>query len=373
MERLGFKEAGAGLLTLAMLAGCSTNVTVNTVKEPEAKAPALKAAEVKTIDLGDKNGASIKVNLRLTEKKKFDVKNDFPTNTSIFPLATGSHLTLKLYRQPAGSAPISPKARFEGPNTTGTSDTGNVFTYILPDPGPLNTVVYKGLQEGFDYYISARVFTPNYYNTSAYSITFTDDGTGDGAGAGTLKASVAGASGPVSYDLTRFLLNPTDEFLIDGNYFGEITTPPSGPNFDTISFKFLSDPNIGGVPVQLAQTGTFTHFVRNMVGVGDIGFLGTSNQGMANNNSSAGGGTAPGFVSPIVCPTLNCEEYVSFTSHQISVTNDDTFGNTTSAAQPNGSWDMEINLMASLAADVSGNVKINPGSGPVNGPEQITP
>jgi hypothetical protein len=160
MQILDLKKAGASLLMLAIVTGCTSNSPVNVAKAPETKTvTSLKAAEVTTIDLGAKNGRSVRLNLTLRDKEKFAIKVDFPTNTTILPL-NGFNLALKLFRQPIGMPVPSPKDRFNAPKTLTGTDIGNVSEYNIPSPKDVNVVNYTGLQAGFDYFITARIYSP---------------------------------------------------------------------------------------------------------------------------------------------------------------------------------------------------------------------
>jgi hypothetical protein len=330
MVSLNFKKVGSSLLILAIVAGCTSNTPVKT-QAPVPATATLKAAEVKTIDLGTKDGGNVRVNFRFADKQQFRLKapppgtpNDFPINTNIVPVP-GSLLKIRLYRTTGAVPPAM--VRFDAAMVApGSALTGNVVEYTLPNPPASSVVKFVGLKDGFDYYISARIYGP-WYDISTSNITVSINPSGNG-----ISLS--------SKDLSGLMLWPTDQVNIAGTVTDVVTSPaPAG--FDSFT---VAQPVPGGPTSGLA----FGSFSRNIVGVGTIGGAG----GMAADGAQAGGGTAPGYT------TGAGEEFVHFNGTGLNIVNDDSI---TSPGTPNDTLDMEINLMRSLGATVDGNIIVNPG------------
>jgi hypothetical protein len=192
------------------------------------------------------------------------------------------------------------------------------------------------MQSGFDYYISARVYTPP-YDVSTSNI----------------KVDVAGGTNISNSapNLAGLALNSTDKVTINGTS-SVVNVAPVNP--------FTSFTVTTAVPN--GTTVNFTNFSRNVVGRGNVGDTTAAGLGMAADIFQPGGGTAPaytGFGGAL-------EEYIS-NGTTLQVKNDDTPG--AGSVTPNNTWDMVINLMQSLGADANGNVKINLGNVPP--PESI--
>jgi hypothetical protein len=399
MERLNFKKVSTSLLMLAIVAGCTTNTPVNNVKAPVTKVDTVKVATPElSFDLGAKNGGTVKASLKFADQKKFAIKSDFPTNTSTLPLY-GFHIELHLYRTPIGPGnnPMTPKTRYDAlppANLTDATLSGTVFAHRIDDPGSNTSITFHGLQQGFDYYMTARIYSPSltissklihldYTSVSGTPGLYDTDRMAHArtplTGQGVEVEDLPNFPGYKAVDLSGLGIQPTDLFYV-GNigYWAIVTSSPTasdnyrsfgydGGDPSTGTIKYPDSPYYGSfwryanydylngtAPLAAAD---FTYLARNVVGIGDVGDSGGGGMGMAGGPNSYGGGTAPAFVNPFVC---GCEERVHYdgTGGGIQIMWDTTPGNNT----PNNTWDMVINLMQSIGAnDINGNIELIPG------------
>jgi hypothetical protein len=419
MKSLNIKKTGASLLILAIVAGCSSNTPVSSVKAPPTKVDAVKVSPVQTINLGAKNGGTVKFRLNLGEKPSFSIKNKYPVNTSGLPLISFS-LFVNLYRTPIGTTPPPPKQRFDAPdpaNINSNTSAGTVYRYWnhYATLTATNDLTFSGLQAGFDYYITARLYSPfaTIYEQSMTGDTdgFGYDGSADhdeprefldatkiynirtpwvaGVDDPSLEMTSANGFSPAfpgykKAKLDYLALNPTDEIYYAHGYIAGayscaiVDTPPQAPDYDsfTIAPYTLSAANCP-TQIEYGFTGAVgnmsnvpLHMLwRNVVGVGNVGVGATGNMGMASNDNALGGGTAPGYTgyNGAGCTTPGtCEEFINIQNNGLTkIVNDDS---PATPGAPDGFWDVKINLMHSLAAELQnpGNLVIYPGQ-----PDQV--
>jgi hypothetical protein len=408
MKSLNIKKTGASLLMLAIVAGCSSNTPVSSVKAPVTKVDTVKVSPVKTIDLGAKNGGTVKLKLNFGERPSFGIKQKYPVNTSGLPLV-GFYTYVNLYRTPHGTPPPAPKDRFDAPDPVdihNSTHSGTVFRYYSgAQIDATNDLTFSGLQGGFDYYISARIYSPAAQIDTDYLYGDTDgfgyDGTVNHNDANefldaTIISNVRtpllpaepGYPGLKPVDLNYLGLNSTDWIAINPNpgvgWWGcaQINVPPHPPGFDSFTVApygigvyhcpgytqsyYGVEGNRIGDPSN--NTNYFYKLWRNVVGVGNIGTGATGNKGMASNDSAIGGGTAPGytgFTGP-GCTSGTCEEFIHIDNNGLTtIVHDDN----PAAPGPDGLWDVKVNLMHSLGAVVQnpGNIAVYPGT-----PDQAT-
>jgi hypothetical protein len=428
MSILNFKNTALSLLVMSIVAGCTSQV--NNVQAPVNKAnnvETIKVTKDQTIDLGDKDGKSVKVNLSLTDKQKFKIKNQFPTNTSNLPL-NGSFLELHLYRTPAymaqnGTAAgpyinLSPRVRFDAPPPADLKDnslSGTVARVIIDNPGATNSVYFKGLQSGYYYYISARIYSPpldistkNWYaNTNSDASRITN----------IVTPAVPGPGPETSVDLWNIggnpspslVLNPTDIIELENGEKVQIANLPGAPvdNFGIYTAgsseklgNLFASPNLSHVKLKkLYRSIIGSDIGQTFNGPGYLGYAYTAGDGMAFYDTAPGGGTASagagwqGYFYNAYSPYTGWyaayhsfhawEEYVAVIGgNQLVIGNDDTLGNRQCNHSPgcdqdpwkeNNQWDMEIFLMQSLTADnIHGKVTVQPGAyDAVTGTEEI--
>lgn len=170
------KKSLALVLTAVVFAGCtSVAPQVTSQNNTTAKVEAVKVEPV--VDLGEKNGASAKLNLRFNRDSKFGIKNVVGfASATIDPKA---YLVVKLHK----AAGTNLANRFEDPTTLATF-IGLSATPTTPEltamsksvlDGSLATIAgfspfaagagtttlkFNGLHFGSNYYVSARAYTP---------------------------------------------------------------------------------------------------------------------------------------------------------------------------------------------------------------------
>jgi hypothetical protein len=423
MSRLNFKNTALSLLVLSIVAGCTSSPPVNNAPVNKVKLEPIKIRNDQAVDLGDKDGKSIRLNVSLGDKQKFKIKNQFPTTTSVLPL-NGSFLELHLYRTPVNAGPninLPPRDRYDAPAPTSLSDlsqSGTVSKVIIENPGSTNSLVFKGLQAGFNYYISARIYSPaldistkDWYAdtngdsthpaTQFFNIRTPITDTNDPLYPGDKPVNLQNIGGNPSSSLG---LNPTDIISIEhvgvNTTFDEnvqVFSPTANitDNFDI--YTAGSSPKLGNLIPSYGLTRVkLKKLYRNLVGT-DVGgafanYLGsvyTPGSGMAYYASAPGGGTAAGYatwygyyhfqyVAGYYDRFHQWEEFITVDgSSQLVINNDDTIGNLYPASGsyiPNNQWDMEVYLMASLTGDnILGDVTIGTGAYDAGGPESLSP
>ncbi|MFN8673403.1 MAG: hypothetical protein U0457_15130 [Candidatus Sericytochromatia bacterium] len=176
---LGMKKTLGLVMATAMVAGCATSpIQVNQVKETTAKVDSVKVSP-SVFDLGEKDGASFKMSLKLTGKTNpFGIKAFTPDSFSALAMNPNSFLVLKLHKQGTfGTAPVALPGRFDAttaPATVFTID-GGVSAPVPPSgfkgltTGVINTT-FKGLNFNSAYSISARAYAPGVVDGSANPI-----------------------------------------------------------------------------------------------------------------------------------------------------------------------------------------------------------
>jgi hypothetical protein len=413
MKSLNIKKTGASLLMLAIVAGCSSNTPVSSVKAPVTKVDTVKVSPVKTIDLGAKNGGTVKLKLNFGERPSFGIKQKYPVNTSGLPLV-GFYTYVNLFRIPHGMTPPPPKQRFDAPDPVdihNSAHAGTVFRYWSgAQIDATNDLTFSGLQAGFDYYITARLYSPAAQINNDYLYGDTD-GTGyigsdplhdesheflDATTISNVRTPLLpaepGYPGMKPADLNYLGLNSTDWIAIYPNpsvgWWGcaQINVPPQGPGFDSFTVApygisanhcpgytggyYGVEGNVIGDPP--SNRGYLFQLWRNVVGVGNLGISGATGKGMANNDSAIGGGTAPGYTgyTGAGCPTGTCEEFIHIDNNGLTtIVHDD---NPAAPGTPDSLWDVKVNLMHSLGAVVQnpGNIAVYPGT-PDQGPNVV--
>jgi hypothetical protein len=424
MSRLNFKNTALSLLVISIVAGCTSSPPVNNAPVTKAsKVETIKIRNDQTVDLGDKDGKSIRLNVSLGDKQKFKIKNQFPTNTSVLPLA-GSFLELHLYRTPVSAGPainLPPRYRYDAPAPTSLSDlsqSGTVSKVIIENPGSTNTLVYKGLQAGFYYYISARVYSPPLdISTKNWYADTNGDSVNPATAIFNIRTPAVPGPGPdTPVDLANIGgnpyptlgINPTDIITIDNigvnSTFDEnvqiFDLPPTGITDHFSLYTQGSSPKLGNLIPSYGLTHVkLKKLYRNLVGTdvgggyaGHLGSAYTPGSGMAYYPSAPGGGTAAGYATWYGYYYFsyvggwggqydsfhNWEEYITVDgASQLVINNDDTIGNLYPASSvyiPNNQWDMEVYLMQSLTGDnILGDVTIGTGAYDAGGPESLSP
>jgi len=162
---LGMKKTLGLVMATAMVAGCATNpVQINQVKETTAKVDSVKVTP--SFDLGEKDGASFKMSLKLTGKSApFGIKAFNPDSFASGAINSNGFLVLKLHKQGvSGTSPAALPGRFDGAAVF-TID-GGVSAPVPPASfknlavgTPVN-VTFKGLNFNSAYSISARAYVP---------------------------------------------------------------------------------------------------------------------------------------------------------------------------------------------------------------------
>ena len=344
---LQMKKTMGLVLTLAVVAGCATNAPqVNSVSTTSTKVEAVKVTP--TFDLGNKDGAELKVNLKFAKSSPFGIKAFSANGFSSANNNTASFVVLKLHKQGfAATVPVTPLAtRFDGPSLV-TLDGGAAAPVAsltgFANSGALNApLTFKGLNINSSYSISARVYSPAITtagspSTIAVADLGIDVATGSvGAPFESVVTKNAGASFP---NFGTLGLNVNDFITIGAS------AASSGTRYRVT--------DVAGLPANFkieragASAAPFTNqqfsLWRNVVSI-------------TGTNTGFGGGTQGAVGGP--------ENYISVaTDGSASI-----LGGT-----PPNALNMNIQLMQDLNASISGNVTATAGATLVGGETLTSP
>lgn len=264
-------------MATAMVAGCATSpIQVNQVKETTAKVDSVKVSP-SVFDLGNKDGASFKMNLKVTGKNApFGIKAFTPDSFSSGAINPNAFLVLKLHRKPNPGTPTDAlPGRFDGTSAftlDGGASGGPANFRNLSTATPIN-VTFKGLNFSSFYSISGRAYTPGVVDGSANPIPIPtadlslDVGT-QTSGVTTLNRNTSS----ILPDLNSLNLKPNDFITIGAS------AASTGARYRVISTTSTSV-DVSDPTAVLSGTNLQFGFWRDMTAI---------NQGA----NSAGGGTA---------------------------------------------------------------------------------
>lgn len=331
------------LSTLAatiVLAGCSTQMTQPTQKDVSATKVEAVKVDSNVVDLGNKNGASIKVNVSIPKPSSpFGIK---AISQGFIVDLTGSMLELVLYKQAPG-----PKSQPEVRHNAALDGMPNAIfrSFVAPTPGTPLSVTFKGLTPAAgplpqDYYVSARVYSAQ----KDYSTTTVDL---------TAGGNVSLNSGP---DFARLQLAKNDIVQINATKY-RVSNIINATQFDVMQIG-------GGLITPVTGSTSFMH-QSNLVATGDIGDSSLGGLGQGLSTTLQGGGTA-GAIGDIA--SIATEEVVKIAptgfltlaaDGQPSVSS----GNIANAiATPNQNWDVLVQIRGDKKASVDGRVDLVPGA-----------
>lgn len=340
---LQMKKTMALVLTLAVVAGCATNAPqVNSVSTTSAKVEAVKVTP--TFDLGNKDGAELKVNLKFAKSSPFGIKAFSANGFSSANINPASFVVLKLHKQgAAGVIPVTPlDARFDGPSLI-TLDGGSASPVTsltgFANSGALNAPLsFKGLNINSSYSISARVYSPAITVAGAPAVISTTD-----LG---IEVSTGTAGAPFKSTVTINGSALTQTFSSLGLKVNDFIT--IGPAVSSaLRYKIVGaiTPTSFEIERAGASAGSFTNqpfsLWRNVVSID-------------GTNTGLGGGTQGAVGAP--------ENYISVATDGSS----SILGGT-----PPNALNMNIQLMQDLNASISGNVTATAGA-TLSGGETLT-
>lgn len=321
------------LLSLALIASCSSNVPVANVNKVDS-------VSVSQINKTPAQDLSVSVNLKLLgTQPKFGIKAFQNAWTSV---GSGniSKITLNLYN----SAGTSAGNRFDTmtPLATKAITPGTFSAGIFDAPG----IKFNNLKPSTSYYVSAR----------AYSTAFNNNiGTIDISASAALTGTIKGVG--TSWNTggrNRVWVGDIVSFN-DGSGARNITV--TGITDDTtLTFNTASNTPItgGGTPTYTVET--------NVTGVGTLG------GSMAADGTAPGGGTAPGLAT-----IATDEESISLnTAGTLTINNDGQFNASSPVrvAGPDSKLDVAIQIMRDFGGSADGAVRVYQG-GNATGTETI--
>lgn len=341
---LQMKKTMALVLTLAVVAGCATNAPqVNSVSTTSAKVEAVKVTP--TFDLGNKDGAELKVNLKFAKSSPFGIKAFSANGFSSANINPASFVVLKLHKQGvAATIPVTPlDARFEGASIV-TLDGGAAAPVAsltgFANSGALNApLTFKGLNINSSYSISARVYSPAITTAGSPSVIASADlgiDVATGSAGAPFKSTVTINAGASIQTFSTLGLNVND-FITIGS------AASSGTRYRIVNI-------INATSFEIERAGAsaapFTNqpfsLWRNVVSI-------------SGTNTGLGGGTQGAVGAP--------ENYISVaTNGSASI-----LGGT-----PPNALNMNIQLMQDLNASISGNVNATAGATLAPGGETLT-
>lgn len=352
------KKSLALVLTAVVFAGCtSVAPQVTSQNNTSAKVEAVKVEPV--VDLGEKNGASAKLNLRFNRDSKFGIKN--VVGFASANVNSKAYLVVKLHKV-AGTNLAN---RFEDPATLATfiglSATpttpeltamsksvldGSLATITGFSPfvvgGAPTTLKFNGLHFGSNYYVSARAYTPANVDGGNLPVNFPPADAKIDIAATTGTVTIAATGGPYTHaDFSLLQINKGD-VITDG--IGKRWTVANTANLPT-SFDVL-DFETNLPPASALSTQSFNLW-RNVV----------SSDG---TSAAVGGGTQGAIGAP--------EEFISVSpTGVVTIAND--------VATANNALDLNIQLRSDfipVAKQVSGNVIVTAGDTAPTNTETIT-
>lgn len=334
------KKSLALVLTAVVFAGCtSVAPQVTSQNNINAKVEAVKVEPV--VDLGEKNGASAKLNLRFNRDSKFGIKDikGF-ASANINPKA---YLVVKLHKL-AGTNLAN---RFEDPATLATTTSFIDGSIGTPPAGfspfvataTATAIKFNGLHFGINYYVSARAYTPANVDAGNLPIDFPPADAQI-----TISAGVINLATPLgnhkNFDILK--VNVGDVISVGSNRY-TVTglvggTPVTGLN--VVDFVTNAMPANNSTPTNF-------NLWRNVV----------SSDGTSGAN---GGGTQGAVGAP--------EEFISVSpTGVVTIAND--------VATPNNALDLNIQLRSDFvpqATQVNGNLTVTAGNTANPATETIT-
>lgn len=334
------KKSLALVLTAVVFAGCtSVAPQVTSQNNTTAKVEAVKVEPV--LDLGEKNGASAKLNLRFNRDSKFGIKKVVGfASATIDPKA---YLVVKLHKVVPPATMVSPNIRFEDPATLATA-TSFIDGSIGTPPagfGPFTTsatpttLKFNGLHFGTNYYVSARAYTPANVNSSTgIPENFPPADAKIDIAATTGAVTIAATGGPYAHaDFSLLQINKGDIITDTAGKRWTVSSTPTAATFNVVDFET-------NLPPASALSSQSFNLWRNVV----------SSDGTPA--AAAGGGTQGAVGAPTT------EEFISVSPTGVaSITND--------ANTPNNALDLNIQLRSDfipLAKQVNGNVTVTAGN-----------
>lgn len=341
---LKMKKSLGLILSAVVFAGCTTVAPqVANQNSTTAKVEAVKVDPV--VDLGDKNGASAKLNLRFNRDSKFGIKN--VVGFASANVNSKAYLVVKLHKAVPPATMVSPALRFENPATLATATSFIDGSIGAPPAGfspfvtgaTATTIKFNGLHFGTNYYVSARAYTP---------------------------ANVDGLNAPVDFP-------PADaQITINAGVINLATPLGNYKDFDILKV------NVGDV----ISVGINRYTVTSLVGapVTGLNVVDFSTNAMPPNNATPtnfnlwrnvvsidgttagnGGGTQGAVGAP------STEEFISVSpTGVVSITND---------ANTNTALDLNIQLRSDFipqATQVNGNLTVTAGNTAPTNTETIT-
>lgn len=273
------------LLATVTIAGCSSVQ----MSKPAFKTEITHEIQNDTIDLGGNLKNQVKLKLGFSGFSTKSLVSGFGSSGGLPATLNNSKLEIKLHKYPSGTPQISipaPKDRFE----SGTE----VFSYPLININTATPLTIKGLQENYDYYLSARLYLD--YVTLPNDIVNVN--TTSGSNSVTFAIGESEASIRIG-DYVQIGLDPTEYKVVNSTAGG-----------------FFVSPNVINT-----STNETIKVKRDIVAIGDSGFNATGGKGMALNGSFSGGGTIPAKTTGAL---NDLEEYISINNQGIATINNDS-------------------------------------------------
>lgn len=355
------KKSLALVLTAVVFAGCtSVAPQVTSQNNNNTKVEAVKVEPV--VDLGEKNGASAKLNLRFNRDSKFGIKN--VVGFASANINSKAYLVVKLHKVVPPASMVSPDVRFENPATLATF-IGLSATPTTPEltamsksvlDGSLATITgfspfivgantatlkFNGLHFGSNYYVSARAYTPANVDGGNLPVNFP---------AGDAKIDIAATTGAVTIaasgtyahsDFSLLQINKGDIITDAVGKRWTVSTTPTAGTFNVVDFET----NLPPTSALLTQS---FNLWRNVVS--------------SDGSSAANGGGTQGAVG-----APSTEEFISVSpTGVVSITND---------ANTNTALDLNIQLRSDFvpqATQVNGNLTVTAGNTANAATETIT-
>lgn len=354
---LKMKKSLGLILTAVMFAGCTTVVPqVANQNNTTAKVEAVKVDPI--FDLGEKNGATAKINLKFNKESKFGIKGvkGFMSGSGEIS-AIGvkkSYIVLKLHGAPSPATFVAPNTRFDTPSVAMIDGSVGVppagfFDFKTTGSTPLT---FKGLKFGWDYSVSLRAYVPANVDVSGNPIDFIPVESQI-----TITTGVVALAGGAYPNFNLLQINPGDIISIGANRYSvtglvlDAAVPPNVTGLNVVDFA------TGGAPANVSAP-TGYNLWRNVV---------------SSNGTPAGvGGGTQGAINDFV---NSKEEVISVSPIGVAgIINDDTPGNPGPADSPNTTLDISVQLMKDLIPTTqrTGGFAVLPGTAVSTATEMIT-
>lgn len=322
------------LATVMLVAGCSTQMVQPTAQK-DVSATKVEAVKVNpnVIDLGYKNGATLKVKVGINgDKTPFGIKaatsGVFVPTVSDLSTKPGTLLKIKLHKVNNGSVFSAPMDRFNSTTVVPEIVFTGPFDGLSTTPTIPFTLTFSGLQPGQDYMVSARLYdapvtVPNLTVNMTSGVVVRNP-----------SFPTAGNDNPVDFP-TAFLFELNDMLQIGGNMYRVVNLSP----------LTVVDPATGLAPSDLSDVSF--GYQRNIVGAGNEGdnsLPAPLGKGMAFDGAGTGGGTASAGANGAL------EEIARVTPDGVlSILND---------VAPLSNLDLKIQMRRNVNPTVTGSVNV---------------